>query len=659
MARLARADLLLRVACGSADLVLPAIQDLARATREVVLPKRMALISSLGGLLCVAIFCFLMAAFGQRVLRWGRIDIGNHVERILVGVAIGMITFEAALAIIEPLGKLTLGIVLVILAITVSGISEYLSILRSAVALLRSFISAETRGERFLLTILAPVLLFEGLAAVAPLTGSDALHYHFASPLLVLRNGFHPEFFLAHSFLTGQGHLLVLAGLAAGTDKLALASIYLGGVLAAAATACIARKWASRTWALLAALAFLLTPVVFWQITAAGAPDIWMAFFAAVGVLLVARAKSKPQLAMAAIAGLLAGAVAGTKYTGCIVTASLLAAFVWETPSLRRIAVFFPGALVAGIWPYARNLMWTGDPVFPFALRWLSPGRVNGYALTSLLADTGASAHTTFWQLAKFPLFAWVDFEHLGFWQFFGPLCLLFTPMIVLAVRNTPLWRAALVVWVGSSIGIGASTGMSRFLLPILPIALAAAFAGAARLHETNWHIARAICVATIASFLLLGLGGFALYSRSAVAAAAGLVSREAYLQSRSPDFGATEFVNRTLGEKETGERALVFFRHVYYLRVPFVYGDPSGSWAVDPARLGTAEAWREFLQQNKIRWVVRAPDYPEVVAAPLRQLETEGKLLPYAQGQVSDFEGMRLQSVLVQVPIAILRVSD
>jgi hypothetical protein len=619
----------------------------------------MALIASLAALFCAAVFCFLMASFGQRVLRWGHVDLQNEAEQILVSVATGVIAFVIGLAIIEPVGKLKIGAVVLILAIAVAGISEYHSILRSAVALLRSFISAGTRGERSLLAILALVLLFGGLAAVAPLTGSDALHYHFASPLLVLRNGFHPDFFLAHSFLTGQGHLLILAGLVAGTDKLALASIYLGGVLAAAATACIARKWASRPWAWLATLAFLLTPVVFWQMTAAGAPDIWMAFFAAVGVLVIARAKNDSKPTIAAIAGLLAGAVAGTKYTGCIVAASLLAALVWETRSLRRVAIFFASALAAGIWPYTRNLVWTGDPVFPFALRWLSPGRLNTYALTSLLADTGASAHTGFWQLAKYPLLASVDFEHLGFWQFFGPLCLLFTPLIVLAVRNTPLWRAALVVWVGGSIGIGASTGMSRFLLPILPIALAAAFAGAARLHETNWHIARAISVATIASFLLLGLVGLALYSRPAVATAVGLASREAYLQSHSPAYGATEFVNRTLSEKETAELALVFFRHVYYLRVPFVYGDPSGSWAVDPVRLGTAEAWRAFLQQNKIRWVVRAPDYPEVIAAPLRQLETEGKLVPYAQGEVSDFVGMRLQGVQVLVPITILRVND
>src|SRR6266567_4408356 len=289
----------------------------------------MALIASLAVLFCTGDFCFLMAAFGQRVLRRARVDLENNGERILVSIAVGVIVFEAALAILLPLGYLKPSLLVVVLAIAVAGISEYRPILRGTATLLRSSL-AGSRGERLLLAILALVLLFEGLAAMAPLTGSDALHYHFVSPLLVLRYGFHPDFFLSHSFLTGQGHLLILAGLAAGTDKLALALLFLGGVLAAAATACLARKWASRPWSWLAALVFLLSPVVFWQITAAGAPDIWMAFFTATAVLVIARARSNSQAVIAAIAGLLTGAVAGTKYTGCIVAASLLVAFFWK-----------------------------------------------------------------------------------------------------------------------------------------------------------------------------------------------------------------------------------------------------------------------------------------------------------------------------------------
>ncbi len=619
----------------------------------------MALIVSLAVLLCTGVFCFLMAAFGQRVLRRARVDLENNGERILVSIAVGVIAFEAAVAILLPLGYLKPSLLVVLLAIAVAGISEYRPILRNTAALLRSSLMARSRGERFLLAIVALVLLFEGLAAMAPLTGSDALHYHFASPLLVLRYGFHPDSFLSHSFLAGQGHLLILAGLAAGTDKFALALLFLGGALAAATTSCVARKWVSRPWAWLAALVFLLSPVVFWQITASGSPDIWMAFFTATAVLVIARARSNSQAALAAIAGLLAGAVAGTKYTGCIVAASLLAAFLWESRSLRRVAIFCASAFASGIWPYLRNWAWTGDPFFPFALRWFSPGRINSYALTSLLADTGATGHTTIWQLAKFPFLASIDPEHFGFWQFFGPLCLIFAPLIVLAVRNTSLWRTAILVWLASSIAIGASSGMTRFLLPVLPVALVAAIAGVAALSKMKWRIARSISVASIAVFLLLSAGGFAIYAGPALAAAAGLTSSEDYLRGRSPDYAVTEFVNQTLAGRDSEGNALVFFRHVYYLRIPFLYGDPQASWAIDPARLSTPESWREFFRQNRIRWVVRSPEYPKDIAAPLEQLEHSGSLTPIAHQNVSTFDGMRILGIRKTVTAVVFQVSD
>lgn len=151
---------------------------------------------------------------------------------------------------------------------------------------------------------------------MGPVTGSDALHYHFTTPQLVLSSGFHPDFFLSHSFFKGQTHLLILAGLALGSSQLAMGLLFFGGVLVAAAGACLARRWTDRCWAWVAALAFLLTPVVFWQISTAGAPDLWMAFFATVRVLVISRAREKPRRTQAILAGAFAGAVAWDEIHG-------------------------------------------------------------------------------------------------------------------------------------------------------------------------------------------------------------------------------------------------------------------------------------------------------------------------------------------------------
>jgi hypothetical protein len=618
----------------------------------------MALIASLAALCGVALFAVVCTGLGHRALRTARLTIENDIERLLYSVAAGVIVFEAALAMAEFVAPVRASVIVLLAAAFVFGVSDWKAILEAASRVARR-IASGSRAEYFLAALVGGVLLLEGVAAMAPLTGSDALHYHFAEPLRTLRTGFHPDFFVTTSFLTGQGHLLILAGLALSSEKLAMGFLYLPGALTAVAAAFLARQWVSRPWAWLVALAFLLNPVVFWQISTAGVPDLWMTFFATAAVLLIARARDSTSAASATLCGVLAGGLAGAKYVGCVFAAALLVAYVWESRSLQRAALFIAGSLGVGIWPYLRNFVWTGDPVFPYALRWLAPSRVNAHALAYLIETTVVRGQRSIEALWRFPLFAAVNRSNVGFWELFGPCCLLFLPLFIWKAKRTAYWRAALIVTMCSGLGIGLTSGMARYVLPVLPVALAAAFAGAAAIVAEGWKFARGIMAVSIAGFLLLGAGGFAIYARPALFAGAGLTSREDYLQQRAPDYAICEFVNRTLAGKGSEGNVLVFFRHVYPLQVPYLYGDPQDSWAIDPDRLATPEAWRDFLRQNRIRWILRAPEYPEDIAAPLEKLERDGVLTPFAREDVTTFEGMRILGIRKTMTASILQVND
>jgi len=616
----------------------------------------MALVTSLAALLATALFAFLATLLGHRVLRRLGAELHSHVEHLLLCSAVGVVLIETLLFFVQFSNHIRMGTIVVVGLVFLAGLRDIRSVLGKISGVVRKVLSG-ARSELTMAAIVTVIVLLEGLTAMAPVTGSDALHYHFTTPALILRDGFHPDFFLAHSFFTGQGHLLILAGLALGSSQLAMGFLFLGGVLSAAAAACVARQWASREWAWVAALTFLVTPVVFWQISTAGAPDIWMAFFATTGVLVISKSKELPPVSGAILAGALAGAVAGTKYTGCIIAATMAAAYVWEARLTVRTVLFLGSSLAAGIYPYARNLAWTGDPVFPFFTRWISPGRVNTFALASLLADTGAVGHRSFWQIVKFPFFAGIDAAHLGFWQFLGPLVLAFAPLSILAVRNTPPWRAVLTVWVLGALGIAASSGMVRFLLPVLPIALAASIAGVQHAVATRWRAAHFVAIATLAGFLLLGGVGFLAYGRSALSVAVGRTSREDYLRQRVQEYGAVEFLNQRLGSKEGHGVAVVFIRHLFYLEVPFLNCDPSSSWAIDPDKLQTADEWLAFFRRHDVRWVVRSRDYPEAIDAPLRRLELNGDLEKIAETQVVDFQGLRIAGERESVPLAVLEL--
>ena len=617
----------------------------------------MALATSLAVLLFVGLFTVIVTAAGHRILRLGRLEFPSDTEHLLCSTALGVICLQVLLFATQTLGHIRAAVIVVLALLVLFALPDVLTSIARAYGLMWRAMRG-SRAEKWTILACGLVLIVEGLAAMAPVTGSDALHYHFTGPLLTLRYGFHPNFFLSHSFFTGQTHTLILAGLALGSDRLSMGFLFLGGLLAAVATACLAHRWVDRRLACLVALVFLLTPVVFWQISTAGAPDVWMSFYATTGVLVISRYREMASVPLGLAAGALAGGVAGAKYTGCLVAASMAAAFLWEARSGVKATLFGMAAVAAGVWPYARNLLWTGDPVFPFLLRYLAPERINAYSLASYLGDTGASEHKGFWQLAAFPLFAGIDPAYMGLWQFLGPLVLAFAPLLILTVRSTSLWRAVLVTWAGSAVLIGAETGILRFLLPVLPIALAAVAAGAAQLKMRGWRSSHYVAAASVCGFLLFGAAGLIWYERFALAAASGLTSRQEYLRNHAAEYGVAEFVSRALQNGGTG-KALVFLHHSYYLNVPFVYADPSASWAIDPSEYRSPAEWLELFRKQGVRWVVRSPEYPLPIARPLYALEGHGKLAPIAGGEVPDFEGTRLDGNTGKRTVVILKVMD
>jgi len=617
----------------------------------------MSLLASFAGVMAVGISALLFTSLGFLLLDAMK-AVFEGIEKLLVSLAVGVAAFECLVSIGSLYPATRMGIRTAVL------IAGLLALIRSAdvAASFRSAfakISELSPVERWLIYAMALVIFIEAFAAMAPLTGSDALHYHFASPALTLKDGFHPNWFLQHSFLTGLSHQLILAGLAVSSEKLAMGWIFLGGAVSAVGAAYLARKWVNGPFAYLAGLLFLLTPVTFWQITNSGAPDIWMAFFLLAGVVATEHAVRNPSLASALPAGIAAGAIAGAKYTGIMLAGILFIAFLTELRRLWMSLVFFLSAAVTGCFPYLRNWWWTGDPLFPFLIRRLHPESVNFAALTDLLHDTGATSHLGPGKLAQFVFFAWIDPSNPGFWQILGPIVLCFLPLIFLAFRWSSLWRIALIVWLGGALGIGISSGLTRFTLPLLPIALAACMAGVSQSTVRRWRAAEFLAKAIIAAYLCIGLVGLMAYDKNNLAVAAGLTSREDYLRSRAPDYQRSEFVNQRLAGKEDQGRALVFFSHTYYITVPYRFGLPSGSWAVDPSRLKTDSDWKTFFQKNNIRWLIREESFPPVLSESLGRLEKDGGLADCGSGEVHDLIGNRIGGKVQTEHLTLLCVRD
>src|SRR5207247_302047 len=158
-------------------------------------------------------------------------------EQFLAAVAAGLVACEILLFLVQILQHIKLGCLAVVTVLCSLLAWEWKRVWKILRGGLRQLAPQAPLVELFV-TLVVVVGAVEFLVTLAPLTGSDALNYHFASQKEILKRGFYPDFSNSHSFLCGQHHLLILLGLALGNEQLALGFIFLGGILTADSLAC-------------------------------------------------------------------------------------------------------------------------------------------------------------------------------------------------------------------------------------------------------------------------------------------------------------------------------------------------------------------------------------------------------------------------------------
>jgi hypothetical protein len=593
------------------------------------------------------------------MLKWLGLSTEGNLEEALYAAGLFFATLQLVMFVMANFGWLRRSVIFVALsAAAIAAGRGWLQLPKLA----RAFVSEvrKTKPSFFVGGVLALVvisLLTDALMAMAPLTGSDAMAYHFTVPWLELGGRWQPTFWLVQSFYVAQGHMLIRLGMVLGSDRVSLGLVYLGGVFAAAALYELTRRLASVGWAWVAVLTFVLTPMVFWQMSISGAPDIWMAFHTTLALLALVRGLEPTERRWLCMAGFFAGTVASFKYTGWVVAAALVCCCFLATRLWKWSMACGLSSLSAGALGLVRNGWWTGDPFFPYLARWLTWDHFNAYSAAATLQGVrGAGFDRSIKGLIMYPFELVWKGEVYGVGHYFGPLVLAFAPLLVFAVRRGRLAHFAIVLWAAVFLSNAVSLQSARFLLPSYPLALALVFVGLGEAFKMKSQGVRAVSTAAIFVFVSFGAVSQALYARDFLPVAIGLEEEGAFLTRAASDYPAVSLVNARLKGQEG--KAMVFISHVYYLRVPFMIGDPSVSWLIDPACVAKPQALLNLLHRENIRWVVKAPDYPAPLAPTFQALEEEGRLRPVFSGEVSTFSGFRVYGQRMAERVVILEVA-
>jgi hypothetical protein len=622
----------------------------------------MTLLAALGSRCILLVFGCVAAAFGSRMLRWLGRPLPDGLERTLFGAGFFLALFQILVFLLSLFGFLNTPVVIVIVVLAaIAAGNEW----KQVGALAEKFLARLRHAASDPLTSLLMIstvafLAFDALMSAAPVASSDAMMYHFAVPMLEAGKRWEPIFWLPFSFYTGQAHSLIQLGLTLRSELLANGSIFLAGAFAVTSLFVMARRLASERWAWAAALTFLVSPMVYWQMCTSGCPDIWIAFFVTLVALAAARGIETRQSAWWYLASIFAGAAAGVKYTSWVVPLMLILCCLvstrsWRLSSLCGMFSFFAGAL-----PVVRNVWWSGDPFFPFLTRYLNPTNMNAFTL-SLIKGNLSTAETSYslTGLLRYPfLIVLKQDAYGGFGHWFGPLVILLAPLLLFARPRNPLVSVSGAIWAAILLANELTAQQPRYLLAAVPIALALVFASAARVMESKSRIISATVVGSIALFLLFGAASEAVYSKDFLPVVLGRETREDFLMRMAGNYPSAAFVNQSLQGREG--KAMVFFRLVYYINVPFEIGTPEESWLVNVDKITDADSLSRFLAERGIRWVVKSPDYPypASLTEAFQKLEEEGRLRPVFSGEASSFSSFRMYGERVKFKMVILEVT-
>jgi hypothetical protein len=334
------------------------------ATHPSVLAVFHAPIDGVLSLLAAAVVFLSSASLGAGMLALlGAIE--DLALRLLTSVALG----SGALAILVfAAGFFGLAKPIVIVVVLLGSFGWGLRrIVADLVALASTLGRATIPVSTVLLSAaLAALGLAMLVSALAPPNGWDELSYHIPLAVEGAQTGGFPLYAHNCSFLPELCEVLTCIGIVIGGPPGVGRVLHYGfGALLLTAVFTASRDLAPGVrWARWLSVGILVVEPVVNDIARVAGVDLTMSFFAVVAVMNLLRADQdwRPTL----VAGILGGYACGTTYRG-IHTAVALTVCTLVVGRVRSFWALAAGGTIAGCPWYLRNLILSGNPVYPFA----------------------------------------------------------------------------------------------------------------------------------------------------------------------------------------------------------------------------------------------------------------------------------------------------
>lgn len=412
-------------------------------------------------------------------------------------------------------------------------------------------------GPKALVIITLGIFILSLLQAMTPPWDYDGLMYHLQAPKLFLNAGkllLLPDIWQANGPLTTE--MLYMIGLVFGSTTFAKLLHLTYAVMLVIGTFSLTSRLINRTAGWLAVAILIGIPIFPIWGTLAIADMAW-ALHELLSLYAIIIWMERKQSRWLVLAGLMMGLGIGSKYLGLGMFGVLVIWILWESrhsryrQMLQNVLIFIMTALIIGSLWYVKNLIWSGNPVYPFFFggrEWPSERisllmeYLRSFGVGHTLQDYILIPWNLYTQHDKFGTFM----QSIEFPSFLFPLALIF-PFIRKKGRLgavTLITGARFILW-----AIGSQ--QTRFLLPLFP---ALSLLSSAVMLRIGSALNRPLMTRTIYHGILGGMVVTTLIyqviflnSTSPIAVITGFESKDAFLRRAVYDYPSVQFAQREL----------------------------------------------------------------------------------------------------------------
>jgi hypothetical protein len=364
-----------------------------------------------------ALFAFLLAGlililasgFGAAILKRFKFSLKPGFEEIVIPVALGLGALAYGIYFMGLLGWLKPACLIALLAIVfILSYREYDPILRGILSTIRNGIHTWNEMKpvpKILGSFGILILILTFLQGLTPPIDYDGLAYHLQVPKLFLEAGrISPNYENWFSFYPSTYEMLYMLGLAFGSDVFAKLIHFSTFLLLIYATYGYGQRFLSKKGGWLAAAILMGIPVLPLWASSAYTDIAWALYqFLAIGLFLSWMDNKKPSSLV--MAGVMQGLALGSKYlafSGAGILGLLVLAETWKSTPKQAIlkqliknGAVFGGTALLVVSPWLiKNLVWTGDPLFPLLLtpKLVDPERIRLWREYLVSFGTGKQA---------------------------------------------------------------------------------------------------------------------------------------------------------------------------------------------------------------------------------------------------------------------------